>query len=221
MIDPGGVGNGVHIHLSLRDSAGAPITYAAGEPYGLSAIARHFFAGVLMNLRAICAVTAPSPVSYLRLTPNRWAPTRADIAIRDRGASLRVCPVFGPPGMAGTARQYNVEFRPADATASPYLALGAIIFAGVDGLNRKLELPPVPEPTMGVSREKSIVELNAAPPLPATLDEALDALERTPAARSWFGAVLFDAYLRAKRAEAANMRAFDPAALCARYMEAY
>jgi glutamine synthetase len=222
MIDPAGTGNGVHVHMSLRDAAGAPVTYAAGEPYGLSAGARHFFAGVLTNLRAICAVTAPSPVSYLRLTPNRWAPTRADIAMRDRGASLRVCPVFGAVDAADTARQYNVEFRPADATASPYLTLGAIIFAGVDGLARKLQLPS--ETNLGAPNIRSAAaagDADGVKRLPASLDEALDELERTTAARDWFGPVHFEAYLRAKRAEVANTKDLDPATLCARYAAAY
>jgi glutamine synthetase len=214
MVDPAGTGNGAHIHMSLRDAAGKPLSYAAGEPYGLGTAARHFFAGVLANLSAICAVTAPSPVSYLRLTPNRWAPTRVDIAMRERAASLRVCPVFGAANVDDIARQYNVEYRPADATASPYLALGAIIFAGIDGLVRKLELPP--QHQVGDRNSQS-----TAAPLPASLDEALDALERTAAAREWFGPMHFDAYLRAKRAEAANVRALDPATLCARYAEAY
>jgi glutamine synthetase len=217
MIDPVGIGNGVHIHMSLRDASGHPVTHAPGEPYGLSKSARHFFAGVLEHLPALCAITAPSPVSYLRLRPNRWAPTRVDIVTRDRGASLRVCPVFGAVDAADTARQYNVEFRPADATASPYLALGAIIFAGVDGIARKLELPP--EAAMQSSAASG--DAPAPRPLPANLDEALDALEQTAAAREWFGPVFLDAYLRAKRAEAANTKDIDPAVLCARYAEAY
>jgi glutamine synthetase len=213
MIDPAGTGNGVHIHMSLRDAGGHPITHAAGQPHGLSVPARQFFAGVLENLPALCAVTAPSPASYLRLRPNRWAPTRADILTRDRGASLRVCPVFGAVDADEIARQYNVEFRPADATASPYLALGAIIFAGLDGLERKLELPAE------VTTQSS--PASGARSLPASLDEAIDALEQTAAAREWFGPVFFDAYLRAKRAEARNTRDLDPAILCARYAEAY
>lgn len=222
MVDPAGTGNGVHIHMSLRDMAGKPITYASGEPYGLSAAARHFFAGVLKNLPAICAITAPSPVSYLRLKPNKWAPTRVDIAMRERGASLRVCPVFAAADASETARQYNVEFRPADATASPYLALGAIIFAGVDGLARNLELPPDRD---GGGRKIQAAGANddsaVAGALPASLDEALDALERTPIAREWFGPAHFDAYMSAKRAESANTKAFDPTSLCERYAEAY
>ena len=86
MPEASGVGNGVHIHMSLQDASGAPVTYAAGGPMGLSMAAQHFCAGVLHHLPAICAITAPSPVSYLRLTPNRWAPTAIDIVQQDRGA---------------------------------------------------------------------------------------------------------------------------------------
>ncbi|MGB6924013.1 MAG: glutamine synthetase, partial [Methyloceanibacter sp.] len=79
-----GAGNGVHIHFSLRDAACAPVTYDADAPLGLSEVAAQFCAGVLHHLPAITAITAPSPVSYLRLTPNRWAPTEIDIVKQDR-----------------------------------------------------------------------------------------------------------------------------------------
>ena len=92
--DPDLVGNGVHIHMSLVDAAGRPATYGPGEPMDLSKPAQHFFAGVLHHMPAICAITAPSPVSYLRLVPNAWAPTVIDLVRQDRGASLRICPVF-------------------------------------------------------------------------------------------------------------------------------
>src|SRR5277367_719625 len=139
--DPDLVGNGVHIHMSLWDGAGRPATHATGETMDLTKPAQHFFAGVLHHLPAICAVTAPSPVSYLRLVPNAWAPTVIDLVAQDRGACLRLCPVFAAADLADTARQFNFEFRACDASASPYLALGAIMFAGVDGLRRELPLP--------------------------------------------------------------------------------
>ena len=142
MPEASGVGNGVHIHMSLQDASGAPVTYAATGPMGLSMAAQHFCAGVLAHLPAICAITAPSPVSYLRLTPNRWAPTLIDIVQQDRGAALRVCPVFAASDPDGHGAAVQLEFRVCDAAASPYLALGAVIFAGADGLQRKLGLPP-------------------------------------------------------------------------------
>jgi glutamine synthetase len=205
--DPELVGNGVHIHMSLHDAAGRPVTHAPEAPLSLSQPAAHFFAGVLHHLPAICAVTAPSPVSNLRLTPNRWAPTVIDLLQQDRGASLRICPTFAAATPEESARQFNVEFRPTDASASPYLALGAIVHAGVDGLRRGLSLPD-----LGAA---------ARPPLPRSLPEALENLAKNERARDWFGPVHLDAYLRHKRAEVAHVRDLAPAELCARYAEVY
>src|SRR5437879_9543697 len=127
--------------MSLVDMAGGSATHMPGEPMDLSKSARHFLAGVLHHMPAICAITAPSPVSYLRLVPNTWAPTVIDLVRQDRGATLRICPVFAATTAAEITRQFHVEFRAADAAASPYLALGAVIFAGVDGIRRALPLP--------------------------------------------------------------------------------
>jgi glutamine synthetase len=204
--DPDLVGNGVHIHMSLVDMVGRPATHAPGQPMDLSKPAQHFFAGVLEHMPTICAVTAPSPVSYLRLVPNAWAPTVIDLVRQDRGASLRICPVFGAATPEETTRQFHVEFRVTDAAASPYLALGAVIFAGVDGLRRALPLPAAGGTT---------------PSLPRSLPEALDRLAADETALSWFGPTHLDAYLRFKRVEAEKMAGFSAAELCGRYAEVY
>jgi len=198
-----GAGNGVHIHFSLHDGAGAPVTHAADGPLGLSEAATHFTAGVLQHLPALCAITAPSPVSYLRLTPNRWAPTVADLQLQDRGAALRICPTFAVHDEKERGAQFNLEFRVCDAAASPYMALGALIFAGADGIARKLALPK------GVAN------------LPRSLDQALNLMETSDTLKSWFGPVFFEAYLRHKRSEAAFVADLSKADLCARYAEVY
>ena len=201
-----GVGNGVHIHFSLHDEAGLPQTYDPSGPLGLSQAAAHFAAGVLHHLPAIAAITAPSPESYLRLTPNRWAPTAIDIVKQDRGASLRICPVFAASKKKDIAKQFNLEFRVSDASASPYMALGALIFAGADGIARKLALP----------------ETGAAVrPLPHSLAEALEGMEKSGAVQSWFGPTFLEAYLRHKRSELAHVAGLDAPELCARYAEVY
>jgi glutamine synthetase len=204
--DPDGVGNGVHIHTSLWDMTGRPATRAPGEAMDLAKPAQHFCAGVLHHMPAICAVTAPSPVSYLRLVPNRWAPTSIDLVRQDRGACLRISPVFAAETAEETARQFNVEFRACDAAASPYLALGAVIFAGVDGIRRALPLP---------------ASAGAVPSLPRSLTAALDNLAASDTALGWFGAVHLDAYLRFKRVEAEKVADLSEAELCAHYAAIY
>ena len=203
MLEADGAGNGVHIHFSLHDPSGAPATYDKDGPMGLSDLAMHFAAGVLHHLPAICAITAPSPVSYLRLTPNRWAPTEADIKLQDRGAALRVCPAFAAEGEADREEHFNLEFRVCDAAASPYMALGALIFAGADGIARGMTLPDTPLK------------------LPTSLDQALDVMEASDAVEAWFGPVFGHAYLRHKRSEAAYVADLSQADLCARYADVY
>jgi glutamine synthetase len=201
-----GTGNGVHIHFSLHDAGGAAVTYDAKGPLCLSEAAAQFCAGVLHHLPAITAITAPSPVSYLRLTPNRWAPTEIDIVKQDRGAALRVCPVFAATTPKKIAKAFNLEYRVSDGSASPYMALGAMIFAGADGIARKLTLPKY---------------AGEAPPLPRSLGEALDGMEKSAAVKDWFGPTFLEAYLRHKRSELAYVASLDPPELCARYAEVY
>ncbi len=217
ILDPDGVGNGTHIHFSLRDGTDRPVFYDAGRPYRLSLVGERFVAGILHHLPVLTAITAPSAASYIRLRPNRWAPTWANIGVQDRGASIRVCPIFGSDG---AAQQFNVEYRVADAAASPYLALGALVWAGVDGIRHGRSLPAMPERNFW---EMSEVEREAAGvrPLPRSLDEALDGLAASPAAREWFGANFFEVYLRFKQAELRVIDGLSEAEICARYGEIY
>ena len=90
--------------------------------------------------------------------------------MQDRGAAIRICPIFGRDG---AAQQFNVEYRVADAAASPYLALGALVWAGVDGIRHNRSLPPMPERSFwDMSDERALAA--GVRPLPASLDEALD-----------------------------------------------
>ena len=217
ILDPAGVGSGTHIHFSLRDGADRPVLFDPARPYRLSPIGEHFVAGILHHLPALCAITTPSAASYIRLRPNRWAPTWANIAVQDRGASLRVCPVFGRDG---AEQQFNVEYRVADAAASPYLALGALVWAGVDGIRRSRTLPASPRRNFW---DMSDAERAAAGvrPLPRSLAEALDTLAASTEARQWFGDTFLDAYLRFKRAELRVVGGLTEAEICARYAEVY
>jgi glutamine synthetase len=203
ILDPAGVGNGVHVHFSFDDEAGRPVLFDPDGAMGMSVLGQRFVAGVLAHLPALCAVTAPGAVSYIRLRPNRWAPTHATLTRQDRGAAVRVCPVLELPGLEA-AKQFNVEYRVADAAASPYLALGAVVWAGVDGIRRGLKLPD-----------------GEGAALPGTLFAALDALQTDEAAREWFGDTHLEAYLMHKRGELAGLAGMDESMQCARYARTY
>ncbi|HMK86882.1 MAG TPA: glutamine synthetase family protein [Steroidobacteraceae bacterium] len=200
---PNGVGNGTHIHWSLFDHDGQPVLYDERRPFQLSLLGSSFVAGILHHLPALCAITTPSVASYYRLRPHRWAPVNADLGALDRGAAVRICPITSRDP-APLARQYHVEFRVADAAASPYLALAALVQAGLDGV-----------------RERRPIDPRAAPPLPADLGSALSLLERSAAAAEWLGPELLGAYVKFKRAEINGLENLDETEICRRYAEVY
>jgi glutamine synthetase len=219
VIDLNSVGNGTHIHFSLWDEAGKPVTHDASRSYSLSERAEPFIAGILHHLPALTALTTPSIVSYYRLRPNRWAPIWSNLANRDRGASLRVCPIFCA-ALEDAPRQFNVEFRVCDATASPYMALGAIVHAGVDGIRKGMKLGAPPRKNFWdmTDDERSAFGLT---PLPGSLEQALEKLKANETACAWFGPEFLDAYVRLKVSEISAVKDQSEEAICARYAAVY
>ena len=208
ILAPEGIGNGTHIHLSLRDQAGNAVMHEPGRPYGLSVVGERFTAGILHHMPALAAITTPTVCSYYRLMPDRWAPTWANIGSQDRAAALRIC--------TGSASAFNLEYRVADAGANPYLALGALIHAGLDGVENRLSLPAQP----GVAFAAMTAEERRATgmrQLPRTLGEALDNLRDSPDARNWFGSEFLDLFLNFKREEEQAVAGLDPQTICDRY----
>lgn len=214
LLSPDGTSNGTHVHFSLRNLDGVPVLHDPEGLFGLSEIGRHFAAGVIAHMPAITALTAPSVVSYYRLRPNKWAPTWANIGVCDRGASLRVCPVTATTP-EGIAKQFNLEFRVVDAGASPYMALGAILWAGLDGLRRSLELRAHPQEVDADFAAGGIARL------PSSLDEALDLLEESTFAQEAMGPELMQAYVMLKRSEIEAVNGLEEQAVCDRYAKAY
>jgi glutamine synthetase len=200
--EPGAVGNGTHINFSFLDRDARPVLLDEHRPWGLSLAGAQFIAGILHHLPALCAVTAPSLPSYYRLRPDSWAPVKADVGLLDRGAALRICPGIGDPEQR--ARGYSLEFRVADATASPYLALAVAVQAGLDGIRHGWE-----------------IEAMDARPLPTDLEQALQLLEASEAAAQWLGTDLHSAYVLYKRAEIEGLKTKDEAGICRRYAEVY
>jgi glutamine synthetase len=216
---PDGPGNGAHIHFSLLDRAGGRPFYDADSTSGLSEVGLSFAAGILEHADALSALTAPSPVSAPRLAPHHWSAGAVCLGTRNREALLRIPPLLALAGM-DRAPQLRLEYRAADAAANPYLVLGALVRAGLEGVRRGLPAPPV------LDRDPS--ELDAAQAsrfrvggLPRSLEDALAALEADEIARAWLPPLLYDAYVSVKRAEIEGTAADDLAQRCARYANVY
>ena len=217
ILKPGGVGNGVHIHFSLENRQGQPLSHDPAAPQGVSRIAAPFLAGILAHGRALCAVTAPSVISYERLRPNAWSASVTNLGQRDREALVRICPVSAKPG-ASVARSFNFEYRAADAAATPHLALGALVRAGLHGLRASLALPKAAS-VIEVARMSAEERLAAGiVALPKSLPEALDCLEAD-------AAIMPEAmklpYLMHKRGEAAQVASTGREELCGLNAQAY
>jgi glutamine synthetase len=216
---PDAVGNGVHVHMSLLDAAGAPVLYDPGRPGRLSAAGGSFLAGIMRHMRALVALTAPSVASYLRLQPHNWSSAYTWLGERDREATLRICPTVEIGG-ADPARQFNVEFRGADATASPYLVLAMLARAGLEGLRSRLPAPTIVDidPTTVTEEKRSTLGLHR---LPTSLSAALDALLADQTVVSWFPPVLLETYVGMKRQELQLLDGLDAREICRRYSAVY
>ncbi len=219
LLDPAGAGNGVHIHLSLLDADGRPVLYDAQRPGSLSELGGRFAAGILLHASALSALTAPSPVSAARLEPHRWSAGAVCLAKQNREALLRIPPLVGLAG-AEEAFQLRLEYRGADAAANPYLALGAIVRAGLDGVRSELPTPAILDRDPGDLGEDEAARHRVGG-LPGSLEEALRALAEDDTVRGWMPPLLYEAYLSVKRSEIEAVAAMDLSEVCRRYAAVY
>jgi glutamine synthetase len=219
LLHPSEAGNGVHIHLSLLDASGHPALYDATRAGCLSELGERFAAGVLLHARALSALTAPSPVSATRLAPHHWSAGAVCLGQRNRETLLRLPPLVALGG-GDPAGQLRLEYRGADAAANPYLALGAIVRAGLDGVRARLPAPPIldRDPAQLDATEAARYGVGA---LPATLDESLEALAEDTTARGWMTPLLYEAYVAVKRFEVTATAEMDIDAVCERYATIY
>ncbi len=219
LLDPEQAGNGLHIHLNLLDASGSPLLYDAARPACLSELGGRFAAGILAHARALSALTAASPVSGARLRPHRWSAGALCLGQRNRETLLRIPPLLALAG-ADPAAQLHIEYRGADATANPHLALGAIVRAGLEGVREQLPAPPIldRDPAQLDSEEAERFGVGA---LPATLEASLRALADDACVRGWMTPLLYDAYVSVKHAELDAARDVDLEELCRRYAAIY
>ena len=178
--------SGWHLHQCLRHREGGANAFMADDAE-LSALGRHYLAGLLEHARAGSLFSTPTINGYKRYEPHSLAPDRVIWGRDNKGAMLRV---VGGPGDPGS----RIENRIGEPAANPYLYMAAQIVAGMDGVERALEPPPPSETPYDDAAER----------LPASLMEALAALADDPLFRSKLGATLVDYLVKMKQAEIAR-----------------
>ncbi len=160
-------GSGMHTHQSLWN-AGVPLFYSETGYAGLSDLGRWYIGGLLAHAPAILAFAAPTTNSYKRLVPGYEAPVNLVYSQRNRSAACRI------PLYSKSPKAKRVEFRCPDPSCNPYLAFAAMLMAGLDGVQNKIEPPdPVDKDLYDLPPE----ELAQVPQVPGSLEEALAALE--------------------------------------------
>lgn len=204
---PDQAGNGCHIHWSLWDMRGERnLLYDPNDRYQLSQVGYHFMAGVLEHLPALLALTTPSYNSFRRLQPHFWSSAYTAWGPDNREAAVRVA----SGAWGDEANSVNLELKAADATCNPYLALGGLIAAGLDGVTRRLAPgdPALIDPGNFTERERAALGIRRYPTSQA---EALDALEADNVLMQALGPELACAYVTVKRSEYAAFASHDVA----------
>ncbi len=160
-------GSGMHVHQSLWKN-GEPLFYDEAGYAGLSDMGRWYIGGLLAHARSVIAFTNPTTNSYKRLVPGYEAPVNLVYSQRNRSASVRI------PLYSKSPKAKRLEFRCPDPSSNPYLAFSAMLMAGLDGIQNKIEPPdPVDRDLYDLPPE----ELAKVPQVPGSLPEALEALE--------------------------------------------
>ncbi|MBA2553320.1 MAG: glutamine synthetase [Geodermatophilaceae bacterium] len=199
-----GVGNGGHVHVSLRRDGSSVMTGADG-PFGLTQEGASFTAGVLARLPALLAIGCPTTASYLRLIPSHWAGAFACWGRENREAAVRL--VTGAVGSGSWAA--NVEVKCFDGAANPYLVVAGLLAAGLAGMDESAELPPPVDVDPASLDDDSRAERSIAP-LPTSLTEAADRFEADPALAEALGVELAATIVDLRRADVALMAGKSP-----------
>lgn len=198
-------GNGSHLHLSIWDMEGAQnLLYAPGDALGLSELAYHFIGGLLSHLPALIALTCPSVNSYRRLQPSSWSSAYICYGYDNREAPVRIV----SPGRGQEATSTHLELRTVDGACNPYLAAGAVIAAGLDGIQRRLA-PGEPVTINPANLDSLERELRSIRLVPGSLESALDELAGDLVLREALGEMLFESFVTVKRSEVEFCRGKD------------
>ena len=200
-------GNGCHLHFSgWNTDLSVNRFYDGSAQYNISTLARQFMAGILDHLPALVALTCASVNSYRRLQPQMWASAFRAWGPDNREGALRVASPF----KGHEAESTNVELKSSDSSANPYISLGGVIAAGLDGIERQLTLPPpvtVDPYNLGDKERQAI----GADRLPQSLKEAVTNLKRDTMLTDALGERLATSYIAVKELDIAAFAAEDEA----------
>lgn len=190
-------GSAMFLHQSLFDHDGNNVFWGeADERYHLSDVAKHYMAGILAHAREISAITNPTVNSYKRITTGGDSvPQYATWGLRNRASMVRI-PVYKPGKQLST----RIELRSPDPMANPYLVNAVTLAAGLDGIERKLELPPEATAETLKLTDRQMVEAGYTP-LPRSLKEALDVFEDSQFMKDALGEHIHSFFLKKKRDE--------------------
>lgn len=190
-------GSAMFLCQSLFDHDGNNVFWGEGdEKYHLSDIAKHYMAGILAHAREISAITNPTVNSYKRITTGGDSvPQYATWGLRNRASMVRI-PVYKPGKQLST----RIELRSPDPMANPYLVNAVTLAAGLDGIERKLELPPEATAETLKLTDRQMVEAGYTP-LPRSLKEALDVFEDSQFMKDALGEHIHSFFLKKKRDE--------------------
>lgn len=187
-------GSGMHTHLSLFEGDRNAF-FEAGAQYQLSKVARSFIAGLLVHAPEITAVTNQWVNSYKRLAGGAEAPAWICWGHNNRSALIRV-PMYKPAKGNST----RIEFRSLDSATNPYLAFAVLLAAGLKGIEEGYELPAGAEDDVWALTPAERKAMGMAP-LPSSLNQAIQAMERSELVAETLGEHVFDFFLRNKQAE--------------------
>jgi len=194
-------GSGMHTHQQLLYRASGQNAFVdEQDEYGLSETARYFIAGQLAHASAMCAILSPLVNSYKRLVPGYEAPVFINWARVNREALIRV-----PRPAADRQLTARIELRSCDPSCNPYLALAVMLRAGLDGIQRKLPLPPAMEERLFL-RDEGERYRHRSKLLPATLGEALESLREDALIRDALGDLIYEGFIEAKSIEWTDYR---------------
>lgn len=190
-------GSAMFLCQSLFDHDGNNVFWGEGdEKYHLSDVAKHYMAGILAHAREISAITNPTVNSYKRITTGGDSvPQYATWGLRNRASMVRI-PVYKPGKQLST----RIELRSPDPMANPYLVNAVTLAAGLDGIERKLELPPEATAETLKLTDRQMVEAGYTP-LPRSLKEALDVFEDSQFMKDALGEHIHSFFLKKKRDE--------------------